>query len=358
MTMKLITKAELQEGVVRALGLQSTYELTSKEALAASLRRASGFLCPCPKATLIQAVLSPLEGLVDCGDLETSIEATLDELTGYGDLLEESEVVSSGRERGSAKLLYAAPPSFVWRGSRSALLVGIVPDLNSPLPRDVEARIEYKNHVRRITEAPGEDLAAYLEQLDLMRISEDRWMRSPKTESSTEHLHRFDRLLRPVISDWSGLTILNPMKSVRFYRARWEIAEHQTGRFIARRAQPYGNDLWCYVDLSGGHAKRVIDFPLPGSSLRGCDEAWRLQAAIDACRNEAQQYRVRTVHDSSQRIIDFFSPVPQWAQRRWDIIGSSEKPEHCLFSYRFPSTEIDEEISFIEETLWLRASTI
>ena len=74
---------------------------------------------------------------------------------------------------------------------------------------------------------------------------------------------------------------------------RWREVRADSGRFVARRDQAYGSNLWCYVELSNGEPQRLLDFPLAGSRWRGCDEAWRLQMAIDAQRGAPQRFRLQ-----------------------------------------------------------------
>ena len=164
-----------------------------------------------------------------------------------------------------------------------------------------------------------------LVQLGLINISYDRWLQAPEEETPTQHLS----------SVWIGL--LDGVQAIarrpwtirywtltarsRYYRGRWTEAQApRSGRFVARRSQAYGANLWCYIELRDGNPEKLIDLPLAGSRWRGSDEAWRLQMAIDAQRGEAQRFRVRPGPEGTQ-VIQFFSPVPMWATaqvgRRW-----------------------------------------
>ena len=95
--------AEVHEVSVDCLGLDSSaLDLTTVEAMASSLRRAAGFLCPCSGRTLLRAVVEPLRDLVD--DFETlrnACDEVLEALVGHGDLLEfpipDSEEARGGR---------------------------------------------------------------------------------------------------------------------------------------------------------------------------------------------------------------------------------------------------------------------
>ena len=352
--MKIISPSRLNAYSVTALGLAATEcDLTTIEAIASAIRRAAIFLCPCSRRTLRDAVIGPLRGLGgEQESLRDLVDLALESVIAYGDLLEETEVETAKKEsRGT--LLNISPPSFVWRRNHSAFIVGSAPDHPDPLPPDLKVRIDVRSHTRRLREQPGEDLRMKLEGFGLTELGPDEWLQVPEFESSGAHLDRQIQSLRPMTGDLPGLIILNPTRPVRFYKGRWTESKNQTGRFVARRPQAYGNDIWCYVELSGGRPVKIRDFPVVGSKWRGCDEAWLLQAAIDAERGEPQQFRVRVSLDPSKRVVQFFSPVPMWARKRWDVLGELAPSSGCLFSYVFPANEFDEEVSFMTERLWL-----
>ena len=125
---------------------------------------------------------------------------------------------------------------------------------------------------------------------------------------------------------------MDPESPVRYYPGRWTSARLQTGLFVARRSQAYGSDLWCYVQMRDGIPERLVDLPLGDSRWDGWDEAWHLQMAIDARRGKAQQFRVVSGLEGTSD-MHFFSPVPIWAQRRWDAIGEQVSVPVVVFSH-------------------------
>jgi len=295
-----------------------------------------------------------LEGIVaDVEILKDTVESTLEAIVAYGDLLENSDLAAE-EERPRGVLLYAAPPSFVARESGAVLLIGITPDQRSPLPDELEARIEFVNHVRRLPSEAGDELQQELIQLGIIELPRDVWLKAPSAEEAAQHLARIGNLLESKSPSGGvpGLILLDPASSVRYYRGCWVEPQHQTGRFIGRRRQAYGAALWCYVQLRDGNPERFVDFPLTGSRSRGCDEAWRLQMAIDAHRGEPQRFRLRNGPRGTQ-ILELFSPVPMWIQRRWDAIGEPVGTSGCLFAYRFHENEVSEELRYAREMLWL-----
>ena len=357
--MRLLTPTQVHELKVAELGLDPTMvDLTTVEALAGALRRAAGFSCPCSAAMLARTVWEPLRGLVsDLDATKGQIEETLDAMIAHGDLLESEDVLAEPSARGAA-LLYLAPPSFVARQSGALILLGIIPDQRSALPADLERRVEYSHHVRRLRPTNGEALATVLTEFGLVPITSEAWLRAPRPETATQHLQALDDRLSAAqpSRDVPGLLLLDSAKSVHYYRGRWAQPKAQSGRFVARRSQAYGADLWCYVEMSNGNPLRLLDFPVDASRWRGCDEAWRLQLAVDASRGVPQVYRLQPLPDG-KTLLQLFSPVPMWAQRRWDAIGDPTPSAGCLFAYVFRTEDFDAEQQFLRDALWLEPVT-
>lgn len=351
--MRRLSVEQVHSQKVRELGLDSeALDLASTEAIAGALRRAATFLCPCAPATLVRGVVRPLRGLVDDLDgTKVLVEEVLEAIVAHGDLGEYRNV---GVGSDTATLLYTAPPSFVARKSGAIILLGIAPDQLSALPDALEARVEYIGHLRRLSPVPNEDLRRELVDLGLVEVTGTAWLKAPPLESSSMALSRTNnRLVASQPSrDVPGLEILDPARPVRDYPGRWVEPRSQTGCYVGRRDQAYGAKLWCYVELDKGVPHRLVDFPQSGSRWRGCDEAWHLQMAIDAGRQDPQRFRLREAPGDTY-VMEFFSPVPMWARRRWDAIGEPVPGTGRLFAYRLAAREVTEEVRFLTEALWL-----
>lgn len=354
--MKWLSVAEVHAQSVTALGLDpSAVDLTSIEAVAGALRRAASFLCPCTARTLIRGVVRPMRGLVqDLDAFKELVEETLEAVIAHGDIVEQLEVERDPTHR-AAGLLYAAPASFVARESGAVILLGVTSDQCSILPDELQARVENANHLRRLSAVPGGDLRSDLLQLGLIEVSYSAWSRTPQPETAAQHVARLNLLLDAAqpSRDVPGLVLVDPTRGVRNYRGRWVERRSQSGRYVARRSQAYGADLWCYVELRDGNPERLIDFPGSGSRWRGCDEAWRMQMAIDAHAGNPQRFRVRP-GPAGTRLMEFFSPVPMWARRRWDAVAEPVAASGCLFAYRLNDAELPEERRFASDFLWLQ----
>ena len=353
--MRELSIAQVHALKVSELGLDAeALDLTSIEAIAASLRRAARLHCPCTPASLVRSVIRPLVGLVDdVTDLRETTTNTLQTMTAYGDFIEEKELEDESRINRTT-LIYQAPLSFVSRRNGVILLIGTATDLADVLPEMVYMNVEYSNHVRRLTAIEGEDLHPLLVELGLVEMSIQKWMKSPQTTTAEVYLNELNTLLDRAQSSGgiSNLRILDSSLPVNFYNGRWVDVSSQTGRFIGRRPRKYGADIWCYVELDEGIPTRLLDFPRIGSRWRGCDEAWYLQLAIDAVRNVAQSFDI-VEGPKDTVILRFFSPIPLWGQRRLDAFAEPLTRQKCLFRYRLPIGELEEEIDFLSGELWL-----
>ena len=90
MAVSSLSAAEASALSVRILGLEpETVDLTSREGLSASLRRAASFMCPTSPSRLVSAVLGAVSPLSSIGEVtRESLTNLLDLIVAAGDLLE------------------------------------------------------------------------------------------------------------------------------------------------------------------------------------------------------------------------------------------------------------------------------
>jgi hypothetical protein len=231
--------------------------------------------------------------------------------------------------------------------------LGLSTDEPTPLPADLRSRVVYKGVARWLEAAPGEDLKATLRGIGLNQVAPDRWSRPPQLQAAGALITEMDSKLaaQGACGEITELRILDHFRHVRRYRDRWTAGSEQKGRFVVRRPQAYGADLWGYAELSEGRPVRLIDFPLPGSRWRGCDTAWRLQMAIDAQAGSAQTYAVRVNGDAA--LVEFFVPIPDWARRRLAFVGEEVEPSSSLLAYAVSGRELAAEEDFLHNYLFL-----
>ena len=322
------------------------------EVLFGLVRRSAGMHCPCSRVTLRRSLLESLQYLSDEEDLSDRIDSVIEGMIVGGDLLELHDVgVIDPEAKGT--WVFAGAPSYVPRANGEVFLFGVVADQDSFLPESLTSRICVEGLARLIRPEANEDLPGRLNDLGLQRLSENTWLRSPKVEQPRSMLTRYRRNLSSqspagMVRD---LEVLDAERPVTYYRGRWGSATGKTGMFVGRRPQEYGSAIWCCLELDAGRVDRFMDFPVKRSRWRGCDEAWHLQMALDHCRDQPQQYRVRSLDDGYR--FDFFSPLPQWSERRLIMFGHRIPPDKCLMSYALSDSATIIEEQFLQKQLWL-----
>ena len=272
----------------------------------------------------------------------------------YGDLLE----LPVEGEDAQRRQLFLGPPAYVLReGSNRALLIGVRPEGAALLSEDLMRRVEYFGHARAIRGVEGAPIGELLEDEGLIALQSEHWLQTPRASTSEELLRFYTDRLEAVGSQGGEveLRVIDPTSSVTYYRGRWKtVAPSDSGYFVGRRPQAFGADLWCFARVAEGSVMKAIDLPVQSPLAPGADEAWRLQAALDASRKNPQRLRVSATEDVSRRVLQFFSPVPSWLQRRLDVVGVGSQPSTgALFAYEIAADEVEGEVNFAEAMLWM-----
>lgn len=349
-----VSATEVLANCRRKLGIPNDQEAALDDATLAGLgRRSAGIHCPCSQATLRASLLECTRGLLVAHEsLPEAIDETIESLIVGGDLLELRDVATED-PNARQTWVFAASPRFVVRPSGSVFLFGVVPDQDSFLPSRFSDRVLHRGATRLLEPRPGENLPDELSELGLQELSDRAWLRSPQPEDPASLKARHAEILarQNPVTEVLDLQILDSARRVTYYRGRWTEPTNQDGMFVARRPQEFGAAIWCLVDLHNGSPVRLLDLPLKQTRWRACDAAWHLQMAIDHCNGEPQRYR-RRAHDGGAR-FDFFSPLPQWSQRRLLILGRPVTRDRSLISYTLPANEADTEEAFLQQNLWL-----
>ena len=354
-----LSHEQVSASAVELLGFDGEIaDFGTPEAIAAALRRAASFNCPASPRHLIQLVVESLHGLVPVNssgeDLAVHLETILDSLVAHGDLV---EVPIRDEDQGTSyRTLFLTQPSYVRVSRTSCLLLGIRAEGLDLLDEALTERVNHEVHVRRLYIDPDEDPALILGSLGLREVTSEQWLNPPATCTPEVLLSEYDARLSSAGPSGSvkGCRILDPSEPVTYYSGRWrEPSKRDSGRYIARRPVEFGPDAWCYAELQDGTVQSVVDLPLRHDLDRACDEAWRLQAAIDHLSGNPQ--RVGIEHPTGiEPLLHLFSPVPCWAQRRLDAIGRAlQKRRGSLFSYSVTEDELVEGLAFLADNLWI-----
>lgn len=315
--------------------------------LAESLRRTASVRCPSTPQAIVEAVRQVLDALVPLTKEE--VGEAFDAVVAAGDLVE--VIDSSGGQR--RRLIYLGPPRYVQRSTGDLLLFGVRPDGAPLVGEGLIERVHIDRHLRRLVNPTAEELEL-VSAYGLDRLSEDKWMRHAPPQEAADLIEVYTGLLarQGPSGEIPGLRILDPTRNAAYYRGRWRTPDSSdSGVYVARRSQGYGADLWCVVELRDGSHVRLLDLPSLGRD-RGCDEAWRLQAAFDAQQGSPQEVIVRRT--GTGRIqLGLPAPPPRWLQRRWDLLGNPAAVKSALFGYEFSPRDTRAELDFVKDHLWM-----
>lgn len=358
MELVALTVDEVTREARATLGLASDVPLDSPTGLAAAVRRAASVEAPLTRRRLTRMVADSLRGLVASHDgVRALVSESVEQLVGSGDLIEVAPLASDRTRRE----IVLGGPAFVDLGDEFVVL-GVRPDAVPILPDALMPAIRITGHLRRLPATTGID-ASHLEGLGLRRISVDQWLRAPRPMNVEQVVEELESRLgsAPITADCRLRHLLDTASPVTYYRGRWRPpAPDDAGIYIARREQQYGSDLWSAVVLSAGHVTHAIDFPLSGASVTPqTDDAWRVQAALDAHRGTPQLVGVRPGVKGGSACLDLYSPLPSWAQRRLDVVGHRvETGPQALFTYSVPSGRVEEELDCLHRSLWMGTSEL
>lgn len=324
--------------------------------MAAALRRLCSFMCPCPEHAVVAAVMRSFRDIPDLAACDVdSVESVVERLLTGGDLLELSQVAMAGAEEHPA-WLYCAPPAFVERGERIYIL-GVAPDDAHFLPASLHARLKLDGAARFLESESSAGLPDTLVSLGLRKINPKTWLSDHPAETAGTTVQKaLTRMERDgVRGTLPGLTILRHADGERLsYLKRWGAPADESGLFIGRMPKAHGAPLWYLLQLREGEVIRSLLLPYPDRAERACDEAWRMQLAIDAANGFPSICRVTAVGDGCR--LDFDFPLPTAAKRRLLFLGGRESVQRAAFSFSLPTSESAQEASFLKTHYWIESS--
>lgn len=357
--MRLLTTESAERRVLCQLGLgEGVISLASAEAVAALLRRAAGFLCPCPGRTLVDAVhraAGPWLG----EDSREEVRDILEKLCIAGDLVEMRPAGGGGDA--NSRLFYLAAPAFLLRDSGAVYLQGVVPDQAAGLPAEFAALLQVRGISRRLPAQIDIDWEPLLLGLGYAALPRDHWFGAPAPSTAAQHCARYSKQLDTsrVGGATTALNVIDPAADPTYYQGRWTPAGERRGTFVGRRDVQHGRKIWCFVRIDGGQILQLYDLQPDGEAGAGASEAWHLQMALDACTDTPQRFSLRTADPSlgdGEVAVDLFSPLPLWAERRLEALGRrlDRKGPGAIFTFALPEDEVEEETRFLTRVLFLQ----
>ncbi|MFH0722039.1 hypothetical protein WMC73_22805 [Citrobacter braakii] len=347
---KILSRADCLKYSSRSLGLSDMQKLDNA-LIAQALRRTVFIEAPCSIRTVCSLVMNSLSPLSDEPEnLKTLIYDIIDDLVNMGDLLEMRDEIA-----GETNLvLRPAPPAFVLRIDGTFIIVGVAGDDVTPPQVNDFNLVYYSSGLRTLTPSNTQSCRQTLIDLGLIELPMITWLRAPVSITA-------DKLVKSWISRLpndinpekiENFEIIDISKATSYYKGRWQpLNEQHAGVYIARRPQRYGERLWCVAEIRDGLVQRFVDIHSEDARFRDCDEAWRLLAAMDALSDSPQQ--VRVVYEKEMTVMSFTSPLPSWAIRRLSLVGKRLQPHRALMEFTLPLQNSEEELRWLEETLWL-----
>ena len=318
--------------------------------IAQALRRAIFESAPCRHHTAKRLVFDALRPFSNEPEqLSSSIEAVLEHLIAMGDFLESS--VSDGSS--AMMVLRPAPPSFVKRSEEAVVLLGVAGEQITP---EVGCPVSYGDSgLRMIQHTDANKICESLREEGLVELKHQYWLYAPPEVTAALFVEEWKSKLPterfPQVID--DLLVLNTALDVTYYKGRW-VPPSKTGSgiFIARRPQRFGADLWVLVELENGSVIRFADIHSRISKVRSCDEAWRIQAALDELAGTPQI--LNTYTKGEERTLAFHSPIPSWIERRLSVFGEPITLPGSLFSFRFEAKQSEAEIEWLKAIFWMK----
>lgn len=350
--MKQVSASEVIRLCVGDLGFDPDYvDFSSNEVVAEAIRRTASLRSPLTRRALKRAVVEPMSALIDpTEDLEERVHDIIDELLGLGDLVEQP--IES--DDGSRRVILLGMPRFVTLGDNAVAILGVRPDGLPILSEELWELINFRGSGRSISQRTA-GLTSTLESEGLVELRMQDWIRLPRRTTSIEYLDglRNRTFAGHAAHDVPITEIFDQSTSPNYYRGRWRAPrETDNGLTLVRRPQAYGSDLWSLANLSAGRADRIFDLPSDPNSLRGCDEAWRVMAAIDSQQGTPQRIQVAD-HAAGKVIVSLFSPPPSWIQRVLTHLATPvQRVGGALLSYSISAELVDQVTSTIETTMW------
>ena len=349
-----LTVSQCEGLAVESVGLaRSQFGVHSPEFLSAVVRASAASITPCTRRELTAHILKHLSPLELDHAWRDEVREAIETLVALGDLV---EVVDDDQENGRASL-YLAPSSFVELADGVFVLLGGYQDVRRIIPEAVEARLVHVWYTRRLEAANPAVVRDILLDFGFLNLRTDFWLKSPDPISAVDHLRRYDQALSQLDERSSyieDVSILDSAADVRRYSRRWSPLQNQKGRFVGRRPQTFGSRLWCYMQVDNKELLRHIDLPHFEHRWMGYDEAWHLQLALDSMKGNPQQFSVHSSSESGMCIVDIYAPIPSWAVRRWNSLGSPRESKGVWFSFAIQEKLLTAEIQFARERLWLK----
>lgn len=327
---------------------------TDARALVAGvLRRLCGFMCPCPPRAILAAAkraLAPLGNATE--DMVAELDATLDALLVVGDVIEVSRVGGTLDDE-NRDWLFCGPPAFLELEGR-CYVFGIAPDDAPVLAGTLRDRVRHDGVMRYLDDTDGQ-LGETLSALGMRGYTAAKWLARTNAETPERFVaHVLNRLVNDGLhGDMPSAEWLAPATTTYVpYQRRWIPDAVTTGLAIGRAQPEFGLPLWFVATLAAGRIERALSLPLADMPDRACDQAWRIQLALDAQRGAPGRYKACPEADGIRVSVSF--PLPLGAKRRLVLLGGLRNQRPGAGAVWIPQAAWPEAERYLQTELWLR----
>lgn len=321
--------------------------------VACLLRRLCGFMCPCPQRAILTAAKRSLAPLGKAAEpLIEQLAPVLDTLLVIGDVIEVSRVGGALFDE-NRDWLFCGPPAFLELDGR-CYVFGIAPDDAPVLAGSLRHRLRHDAIMRFLDDDQDRRIGETLASLGMRRHTAETWLPRASGQSPQrllEHLRNrlaVDGLEGEIpASEW----LAHAGEQYMPYEPRWQPAIHQSGLHIGRATPEFGSRVWFVASLVGGQVERALVLPLADGSDRACDQAWRIQLAVDACNGTPARYRAWPVEDGMKVSVSF--PLPFAARRRLVLLGGMRNHNANTGAFWVPNAAWPQAERYLQAELWL-----
>jgi hypothetical protein len=324
----------------------------SQTLVAEVMRRIAGTMCPCPPGALRRATASSLAPLSVFDELEDQVDDTFEDLISTGDLIELTHVLVEGGDK-QPSWMFCSPPSFVRRSGGRIYIIGVAPDDAVFLPSELRKRMLRSGALRYFDDPEGA-CAKELRGNGLREVPAEAWLVQRRPVSADAFVMQHLQLLEKngISGALDEILLLGGANAGKSYRDRWISPTNESGHFILRVPQLYGEPLWYLSRLQSGVVQRSLLLPSLDPKERASDAAWRLQLAIDTRAGQANTYTVESVDCGC--LMSFSFPLPLQARRRLTVIGTRQAQSGSgTTRFWIPKDELAEEQRFLRDSYWL-----
>ena len=317
-------------------------EHASKELIIYNIiRKLAVIHSPCSINLLKNKLKEQTDVLFNDLEIGYDLEEYIQDIVSYGDLLELSDVLVKNGNNYPKNTLFLSQNKFIRYSEKEFYLLGISNENEFPFNTDFEKLVTYSGPAKILTLENERDIETLKEKFGFSELPKEYWLNLPKEEIKDY----YSFALKELKNSPNEITIENleifSHYNTNNYRKRKKLLENETGIFVCKKSHTFGSQMWGLIKTDNGKILNFIELPFKKNiknNIRACDEAWRLNCAIDMENKFPQKYKI--LDDKlNKKWIQFFSPVPKWVERKLIIQGGEKRKSFNKSLYSISTSE-------------------